>query len=116
MFYLISTALVLVLVILNKGLNMAQSDNEKLSPFECGILEIGDARQRFDISFYVIAILFLIFDLEVILLVPYASTLFTLGWFGYWSFILLMIILTIGLVYELASLSLPKAFFENKTP
>ena len=79
MFYSITIALVVILVVLNKVLNVAQTDSEKLSPFECGILEIGDARQRFDISFYVIAILFLIFDLEVILIFPYASIFFTLG-------------------------------------
>jgi NADH-quinone oxidoreductase subunit A len=80
MYYIISIALVFVLVGLNRIISaIYQSDTEKLSPFECGILEIGDARQRFDISFYVIALLFLIFDLEVILVFPYASVFFTLG-------------------------------------
>ena len=107
MFYLIAILLVLVLISLNKiyaAVEGFEEDSEKLSPFECGILEIGDARQRFDISFYIIAILFLIFDLEVILVFPYASIFYLLGYYGYIGFIVLLIILSIGLVYELRSL------------
>lgn len=104
MFILFCIILVLVLILLNKILNFYQTDSEKLAPFECGILEIGDSRQRFDISFYIIAILFLIFDLEVILIFPYASIYYTLSWFGYWSFFILLFILTVGLVFELYSL------------
>ena len=109
MYYLISVLLVFLLVGLNKVLvmfNTYSDDSEKLSPFECGILEIGDARQRFDISFFLIAILFLIFDLEVVLVFPYASVFFLLGFYGYFGFILLLVILSIGLVYELRSLRL----------
>ena len=79
MFIIFSIVLVLLLVSINKLINFYQSDSEKLAPFECGILEIGDSRQRFDISFYIIAILFLIFDLEVILIFPYASIFYSLS-------------------------------------
>ena len=97
---------------LNRLFQRYDSDVEKLSAFECGIMEMGDARQRFDISFYKIAILFLIFDLEVVLILPYVSIYSSLNLWGYSIYLLILIILTFGLYYELRILSLPASYIE----
>lgn len=63
--------------------NIERPDSEKISPYECGFEPYGDARQRFDISFYIVGILFIIFDLEVVFLFPYATVIQELGNVGY---------------------------------
>jgi NADH-quinone oxidoreductase subunit A len=75
-------------------------DTEKLSPYECGFEPFEDARSKFDVRFYLVAILFIIFDLEVAFLFPWAVTLGDIGMFGFWSMVLFLGILTIGFVYE----------------
>ena len=75
-------------------------DPEKVSPYECGFAPFDDARSRFDVRYYLVAILFIIFDLEVAFLFPWAVTLGSLGLFGFWSMILFLGVLTIGFVYE----------------
>jgi len=75
-------------------------DPEKLSAYECGFSAFDDARMRFDIRFYLVAILFIIFDLEVAFLFPWAVSFGSLGWFGFWSMIVFLTVLTIGFVYE----------------
>jgi len=75
-------------------------DAEKLSPYECGFEPFEDARSKFDVRFYLVAILFIIFDLEVAFLFPWAVTLGDIGMFGFWSMVLFLGILTIGFVYE----------------
>lgn len=75
-------------------------DSEKLSPYECGFEPFEDARQKFDVRFYLVSILFIIFDLEVAFLFPWAITLGDIGMFGFWSMIVFLGILTIGFVYE----------------
>ncbi|MDB5361792.1 MAG: nuoA [Rhodospirillales bacterium] len=75
-------------------------DSEKLSPYECGFEPFEDARSKFDVRFYLVAILFIIFDLEVAFLFPWAITLGDIGLFGFWSMVLFLGILTIGFVYE----------------
>ena len=75
-------------------------DVEKTSAYECGFDAFTDARQKFDVRFYLVAILFIIFDLEVAFLFPWAITLGEIGAFGYWSMMLFITILTIGFVYE----------------
>jgi NADH-quinone oxidoreductase subunit A len=75
-------------------------DSEKLSPYECGFEPFEDARSKFDVRFYLVAILFIIFDLEVAFLFPWAVTLGDIGMFGFWSMVLFLAILTIGFVYE----------------
>ena len=77
-----------------------KADPEKISAYECGFDPFDDARSRFDIQFYLVAILFIIFDLEVAFLFPWALTLSKIGLFGFWSMIVFLIILTIGFVYE----------------
>ena len=75
-------------------------DSEKLSPYECGFAAFDDARRKFDVRFYLVAILFIIFDLEVAFLFPWAVSLAKIGAFGFWSMIGFLGILTIGFIYE----------------
>lgn len=75
-------------------------DKEKNSPYECGFEPFDDARRRFDVRFYLVAILFIIFDLEVAFLFPWAVSLGKIGVFGFWSMMGFLGILTIGFIYE----------------
>jgi len=75
-------------------------DVEKLSAYECGFNAFDDARMKFDVRFYLVAILFIIFDLEVAFLFPWAVAFKSLGWFGFWSMMVFLAVLTIGFVYE----------------
>ena len=75
-------------------------DTEKLSPYECGFEPFEDTRGRFDVRFYLVAILFVIFDLEVAFLFPWAVSLGNIGMFGFWSMMFFLAILTIGFIYE----------------
>jgi len=72
----------------------------KLSPYECGFEPFDDARIRFDVRYYLVAILFIIFDLEVAFLFPWAVSLGDLGAFGFWSMLMFLAVLTIGFIYE----------------
>ena len=78
----------------------SKPDKEKLSAYECGFEAFDDARGRFDVRFYLVAILFIIFDLEVAFLFPWAVSLGKIGMFGFWSMIIFLFILTIGFIYE----------------
>jgi len=75
-------------------------DSEKLSAYECGFDAFDDARSKFDVRYYLVAILFIIFDLEVAFLFPWAVSLSEIGMLGFWSMIAFLGILTIGFVYE----------------
>lgn len=75
-------------------------DPEKLSPYECGFAPFGDARRRFDVRFYLVTLLFIIFDLEVAFLFPWAISLGDIGMFGFWSMMLFLGLLTAGFIYE----------------
>jgi NADH-quinone oxidoreductase subunit A len=77
-----------------------QPDPEKLSAYECGFNAFDDARMTFDVRYYLVALLFIIFDLEVAFLFPWAVTFGGLGWFGFWSMMIFLGVLTIGFVYE----------------
>ena len=77
-----------------------QPDPEKLSAYECGFNAFDDARMKFDVRFYLVAILFIIFDLEVAFLFPWAVTLGEIGLFGFWSMMLFLGVLTVGFIYE----------------
>ena len=77
-----------------------QPDPEKLSAYECGFNAFDDARMKFDVRFYLVAILFIIFDLEVAFLFPWAITLGEIGAFGFWSMVVFLTVLTVGFVYE----------------
>ncbi|MBX7147429.1 MAG: NADH-quinone oxidoreductase subunit A [Alphaproteobacteria bacterium] len=75
-------------------------DSEKLSPYECGFDAFDDARRQFDIRFYLVSILFIIFDLEVAFLFPWAVSLRQIGEFGFLSMMFFLLLLTIGFIYE----------------
>ena len=75
-------------------------DAEKLSPYECGFEAFDDARRKFDVRFYLVAIVFIIFDLEIAFLFPWAITLKETGVLGFWSMVLFLGVLTVGFVYE----------------
>ena len=81
-------------------LSPKKPNDEKLSPYECGFEPFDDARTKFDIRFYLVALLFIIFDLEVVFLFPWAISLENIGIFGYLSMMIFLIILTIGFIYE----------------
>ena len=75
-------------------------DSEKLSPYECGFEAFDDARRKFDVRFYLVAILFIIFDLEVAFLFPWAVVFHDVGALGFWSMMIFLAVLTVGFVYE----------------
>ena len=75
-------------------------DSSKGVPYECGFLAFSDSRELFNLQFYIIALLFLIFDLEIILLLPWCVTISVLGWSSYLATILFLVILTLGFVFE----------------
>jgi NADH-quinone oxidoreductase subunit A len=75
-------------------------DPEKLSAYECGFNAFDDARMKFDVRFYLVAILFIIFDLEVAFLFPWAVAFGQIGLFGFWSMMVFLGVLTIGFIYE----------------
>ena len=77
-----------------------QPDPEKLSAYECGFNAFDDARMKFDIRFYLVSILFIIFDLEVAFLFPWAVSCGEIGWFGFASMMVFLGVLTIGFIYE----------------
>ena len=75
-------------------------DPEKLSAYECGFKAFDDARMKFDVRFYLVSILFIIFDLEVAFLFPWAVSLGKIGLYGFWSMMIFLAVLTIGFIYE----------------
>ena len=78
----------------------SKPDSEKLSAYECGFEAFDDARKQFDVRFYLVAILFIIFDLEVAFLFPWAAALHDVGLAGFWSMVVFLLVLTVGFVYE----------------
>jgi NADH-quinone oxidoreductase subunit A len=98
----IAVALVIGVVLLIVPFIVAykQPDPEKLSAYECGFNAFDDARMKFDVRFYLVAILFIIFDLEVSFLFPWAIAFRKLGVFGFWSMMVFLGVLTIGFIYE----------------
>lgn len=75
-------------------------DSEKLSPYECGFPPFSDTRNKFDVRFYLVSILFIIFDLEIAFLFPWAVVLGDIGMAGFWSMVLFLGVLTAGFIYE----------------
>jgi NADH-quinone oxidoreductase subunit A len=96
----VASALAIVIVLASFVVARQSPDAEKLSPYECGFEPFSDARSKFDVRFYLVSILFIIFDLEVAFLFPWAVTLGRLGLFGFWSMIVFLGVLTVGFIYE----------------
>nr|QJH88496.1 Nad3 [Pterocladiophila hemisphaerica] len=99
-FLLIACCLACCFYALSYILIIQNADQEKLSAYECGFNPFNDARDTFDIRFYLVAILFLIFDLEIIYLFPWSISLNKVSWFGFFSMLIFLIVLTIGFIYE----------------
>src|SRR5215207_4214887 len=96
----VAVAIGLVLLVAPFIVAYKQPDAEKLSAYECGFVAFDDARMKFDVRFYLVAILFIIFDLEVAFLFPWAVAFKSLGWFGFWSMMVFLGVLTVGFIYE----------------
>jgi len=99
-YLVISMVLSMLILSLSFVFSTQKADPEKVSAYECGFDPFDDARARFDIRFYLVAILFIIFDLEVAFLFPWAVSLGSIGIFGFWSMMIFLLILTIGFIYE----------------
>ena len=100
LFLFIALGLSIGFIVLNFMFSPRNPDPEKLSAYECGFEAFDDSRMEFDVRFYLVAILFIIFDLEIAFLFPWAISLGTIGLYGYISMLVFLFILTIGFIYE----------------
>ena len=100
LFILIGILVGVVPMLLGRVLGPHKPDPQKLSPYECGFEAFGDARMKFDIRFYLVAILFILFDIEVIFLMLWAANVNELGLRGFWAVMGFLSVLAIGLAYE----------------
>jgi len=99
-FLAVATAIGVILLSLGFLIGRGSKDAEKLSPYECGFEAFDDSRMKFDVRYYLVAILFIIFDLEIAFLFPWAVSLDTVGRFGLLAMALFLTILVIGFIYE----------------
>jgi NADH-quinone oxidoreductase subunit A len=99
-FIMIALVMAGALIGLGSFLGPNRPDSEKLSPYECGFEAFEDSRMKFDVRYYLVAILFIIFDLEIAFLFPWAIVLDEIGWFGFASMVVFLGILVVGFVYE----------------
>ena len=100
LFLFIAFGLSIGFILLNFVFSPKNPDPEKLSAYECGFEPFNDSRMEFDVRFYLVAILFIIFDLEIAFLFPWAVGFQHIGSLGFWSMMLFLLILTIGFLYE----------------
>ncbi|HSR63585.1 MAG TPA: NADH-quinone oxidoreductase subunit A [Gammaproteobacteria bacterium] len=96
----IGAVLIAVGLALGKILGHARGDSEKESPYECGFEAFEDARMKFDVRYYLVAILFIIFDLEIAFLFPWAVALGDIGMTGFWAMMIFLGVLVVGFIYE----------------
>jgi len=99
-FLIIALGISISFLIINFILSPKKPDPEKLSAYECGFEPFNDSRMEFDVRFYLVAILFIIFDLEIAFLFPWAISLGKIGLFGFISMMIFLFILTVGFIYE----------------
>ena len=99
-FFFVALGVSVGFIFLNFLFSPKNPDPEKLSAYECGFEAFSDSRMKFDVRFYLVAILFIIFDLEIAFLFPWAITLGNIGALGYWSMMIFLFVLTIGFIYE----------------
>ena len=100
LFLIIALGLSVAFIVINFILSPKKPDPEKLSAYECGFEPFNDSRMEFDVRFYLVAILFIIFDLEIAFLFPWAISLGNIGALGFWSMMIFLFVLTVGFVYE----------------
>ena len=99
-FLLVGLGLGAVMILAGSLLGPRRPDSEKLSPYECGFEAFEDSRMKFDVRYYLVAILFIIFDLEIAFLFPWAVVLDQIGLFGFLAMVVFLAILVVGFVYE----------------
>ena len=99
-FFIVALGLSMAFVAINYLASPKNPDPEKLSSYECGFEPFDDSRMEFDVRFYLVAILFIIFDLEIAFLFPWAISLGKIGIFGFISMMIFLFILTVGFIYE----------------
>lgn len=99
-FIFIAGGLSVLMIVGSLLLGKQNPDPDKLSAYECGFDAFTDARNKFDVRFYLVCLLFIIFDLEIAFLFPWAITLGKIGVFGFWSMVTFLGILTVGFIYE----------------
>ena len=99
-FFALAGGLSVIMIATSWLVGVKKPDADKLAAYECGFDAFEDARDKFDVRFYLVAILFTLFDLEVAFLFPWAITLGHIGWFGYVSALIFLGVLTIGFIYE----------------
>lgn len=99
-FLLIGVLFGSLLLFLGRVLAPNNPDKDKLSPYECGFEAFEESRMKFDVRYYLVAILFIIFDLEIAFLFPWAIVLEEIGVFGFWAMMLFLAILVVGFIYE----------------
>ena len=100
LFILVGIAVGIVPMFLGKVLAPSRPDAEKLSSYECGFEAFEDARMKFDVRYYLVAILFILFDLEIAFLFPWAVALKEIGPVGFWAMMIFLAILVVGFAYE----------------
>jgi len=100
LFLIVALAIGVVPIVLGKLLGPNRPDPEKLSPYECGFEAFEDARMKFDVRYYLVAILFILFDLEIAFLFPWATVINDIGLPGFFAMMLFLAILVVGFVYE----------------
>jgi len=100
LFIIVGLAVGVAPLVLGKLLGPNRPDPEKLSPYECGFEAFEDARMKFDVRYYLVAILFILFDLEIAFLFPWAAVINEIGFAGFLSMMVFLAILTVGFVYE----------------
>ena len=100
LFLVIAFGLSVAFIVINFLLSPKKPDPEKLSAYECGFEPFSDSRMEFDVRFYLVAILFIIFDLEIAFLFPWAISLGNIGLLGFCSMMVFLFILTVGFIYE----------------
>ena len=99
-FLFVAIGIGIAFIVVNFLCAPSKPDAEKLSAYECGFEPFGDSRMKFDVRFYLVSILFIIFDLEVAFLFPWAIALGKIGALGFWSMMLFLGTLTVGFIYE----------------
>ena len=100
LFLVVATGIGIALIVVGNLLGTKRPDAEKLSPYECGFNAFEDARMQFDVRFYLVSILFIIFDLEVAFLFPWAVAFGGISMVAFWSMMVFLAVLTVGFAYE----------------
>lgn len=100
-FILMGIILSIIVMLLSVVLAVHNPYFEKMTAYECGFEPFEDARNKFDVKFYIVAILFLIFDIEVVYILPWLVNLINIGFQGFWAMIIFLVVLSLGFLYEI---------------